>query len=153
MSDIVLADEEETRALGARLASLLRRGDVVALSGPLGAGKTTLARGLIAAAAGEDDAPSPTFPLVLVYDADGLALWHFDLYRLERAEDAYELGVESAFLDGASLVEWPEKLGPLLPKAALTIRLEPVGAARRVVFEGDAAWIRRLAEAGIVRRP
>lgn len=153
MANIVLADEGETRAFGARLALLLRRGDVLALVGPLGAGKTTLARGLIAAATGEDDAPSPTFPLVLAYEAAGMTIWHFDLYRLTRAEDAYELGIESAFVDGASLVEWPEKLGSLLPQTALRVRLDPLGGFRRAALEGDEAWLRRLADAGIVRHP
>lgn len=149
MTDVslTLPDEAATAALGGALAPLLRPGDVVALSGPLGAGKTTLARGLIAALCGAREAPSPTFALALAYDAPGFALWHFDLYRLERAEDAYELGLEEAFASGASLIEWPERIAALLPPDALLIRLDAEGDGRRARLRGGGEWPARLARA------
>lgn len=141
-----LSDEAATAALGARLARLLRPGDVVGLSGPLGAGKSVLARGAIRALLGPDtEAPSPTFALVQIYEAPELALWHFDLYRLERPEEAWELGLEDAFADAASLIEWPERLGPLAPADMLHVTLEPAGNLRRARLEGSAAWTDRIA--------
>ncbi len=144
-----LIDEVATAALGARLAGLLRTGDIVRLSGDLGAGKSTLARALIAALTGVKDAPSPTFTLVETYDAPGFSLWHFDLYRLEKADDAWELGLEEALDDGVLLVEWPERIDGLLSADALTIRLEVAGGVRRADISGGGDWPGRLAAAGI----
>ena len=113
-----LPDESATERLGATLAERLRVGDVVGLKGELGAGKTTLARAIIRAAAGDREliVPSPTFTLVEVYETPRGSFWHFDLYRLEAAEQVYELGWEEALAEGIALVEWPERLGKLLPK-------------------------------------
>lgn len=149
--DFSLPDDQATRALGAAVGALLRRGDIVCLSGPLGAGKTTLARGAIARLTGVGDAPSPTFPLVETYAAPGFDLWHFDLYRLERPSDAYELGIEEAFASGTSLVEWPERVASLIPEDALIIRLSLDGGGRRAVFDAGPNWRRRLSFAGIMR--
>ncbi|MCW5773788.1 MAG: tRNA (adenosine(37)-N6)-threonylcarbamoyltransferase complex ATPase subunit type 1 TsaE [Rhodospirillaceae bacterium] len=118
----------ETAALAARLAAALDTGDVVALWGDLGAGKTTFARGLIAALAAEageavPEVPSPTFTLVQTYAFPRFTVWHFDLYRIERPDDAWELGLEEALADGVSLIEWPERLGPLLPAARIDVSL------------------------------
>jgi tRNA threonylcarbamoyladenosine biosynthesis protein TsaE len=129
---VELADEEATRALGARLAGEARRGDVFALGGGLGAGKTTLARGFIRALTTPDEeVPSPTFTLVQVYETRKGMVWHFDLYRLEDPEEAWELGIEEAFADGISLVEWPERLGALLPARRRQVALEIAGERRR----------------------
>lgn len=141
-----LADETETAAFGAALGALLRAGDVVCLSGPLGAGKTTLARGAIAARTGEREAPSPTYALVETYDgSDGLSIWHFDLYRLAAGEDAFELGVEEALADGASIIEWPERIEGLIPDNALFIALSHDGSGRRLSATGGGDWSSRLA--------
>ena len=147
-----LPDLAATAAFGRRLAGSLRRGDVVALKGGLGVGKTTLARAIVAGLSpGSEDVPSPTFTLVQTYPAtlaDGAAeLWHFDLYRLERADQVYELGIEDALADGISLIEWPELAAGLLPKEqVLTIELQiTAGQARRAVLSGGAAWRDRLA--------
>jgi len=103
-----LPDAAATAALGAQLAAALRPGDVVLLWGGLGAGKTTLARGLIAAWTGiDEDAPSPTYTLVQVYESARGPLWHMDLYRLEDAEEALELGLEDALVEAVTLIEWP----------------------------------------------
>ncbi len=120
-----LPNEQATEALGATLAARLKPGDVVGLKGDLGAGKTTLARALIRAAAADPDliVPSPTFTLVEVYDTPRGAYWHFDLYRLDDPEQVYELGWEEALAEGIVLLEWPERLGRLLPKH-LSVTLE-----------------------------
>ena len=131
-----LPNEQATEALGATLAARLKPGDVVGLKGDLGAGKTTLARAIIRAAAADPDliVPSPTFTLVEVYDTPRGPYWHFDLYRLERPEQIYELGWEEALADGISLIEWPERLGPLLPKH-LSVTLEVDGDGRRALLD------------------
>ncbi|MBJ7484832.1 tRNA (adenosine(37)-N6)-threonylcarbamoyltransferase complex ATPase subunit type 1 TsaE [Brevundimonas sp.] len=108
---IALADAEATTALGAQIAPLLRGGDAVLLYGPLGMGKSTLARGLIRALTRPDeDVPSPTFTLVQFYETSP-PVAHFDLYRLTRPEEAFEIGLDEALEDGAVLIEWPERLG------------------------------------------
>ncbi|MGE5504013.1 MAG: tRNA (adenosine(37)-N6)-threonylcarbamoyltransferase complex ATPase subunit type 1 TsaE [Actinomycetota bacterium] len=144
---IPLADEAATIRLGQRLAGLVRTGDVLALSGGLGAGKTTLARALIRALTDPDEeVPSPTFTLVQGYDAEAGPVWHFDLYRLDRPDDAVELGLDDALADGITLIEWPERLGPLLPRRRLDLRLAvaPTGRVADLIDAGGA-WADRLA--------
>ena len=150
---IELGNEDATRRLGERLGALLVQQDVILLSGPLGAGKTTLARGVISALTGIGEAPSPSFPLVLTYDAPALTLWHFDLFRIERVDEIVELGWDEALAAGASLVEWPERLGALAPPDALLVSLTATGEGRRATFDGPPAWRARLAAAGIMPRP
>ncbi len=137
-----LADEAATERLGAALAARLRPRDVVALEGGLGAGKTTLARAILRAAAGDPEliVPSPTFTLVEIYETPGGSWWHFDLYRLEQPEQVFELGWEDARAEGVALVEWPERLGPLLPRDRLTVRLAIKGEGRRATLEGEARF-------------
>ena len=148
--ETTLADESATMAFGARLAARLARGDCVALSGPLGAGKTTLARGVIEAIAGERDAPSPTFGLAAVYDGPTFGVWHFDLYRVETVEEIDELGIGEALDQGVALIEWAERMERNLPRDALIIRLDAsdttngVKGARRAQLWGDDAWRNRL---------
>ncbi len=147
-----LPDEAATKSLAQAVAELLRPGDVVGLFGPLGIGKSVFARAIIRALddmAGE--VPSPTFTLVQLYEvrhgpAGGTPLFHFDAYRLERPEDAWELGIEEAFATGISLVEWPQRLGSLLPPTALSITLSAGrnAGARRIALSGSAAWAARL---------
>lgn len=140
---IHLASPEDTEAFGARLAALLRPGDVVALSGDLGAGKTTLARGLLRGLGFQGDVASPTFPLVIAYEPPStrLPLWHVDLYRIEDPGEIAELGLGDARLDAALVVEWPERLGAALWPDALRLRIEPGEAqARALTAEVPAAW-------------
>jgi tRNA threonylcarbamoyladenosine biosynthesis protein TsaE len=133
MIAIALASEEETDALGRRLACLLRPGEVVALGGDLGAGKTALARALIRAWLDqpEEEVPSPTFTLVQTYEGERGEIWHFDLYRLERPEDAQELGFEEALGRALLLIEWPDRLGPLLPRKRIEVSLAVTGLSSR----------------------
>lgn len=149
---LALPDLSATAALGRRLARLLRRGDVVALEGGLGAGKTTLARAIVAALSPETaEVPSPTFTLVQTYPialADGPAeLWHFDLYRLDRAEQVEELGLDEALADAVSVIEWPELVGRYLPgDRRLTVELSLGADGRRAArISGGKTWHDRLA--------
>jgi tRNA threonylcarbamoyladenosine biosynthesis protein TsaE len=131
-----LADEAATEQLGVMLAQRLKPGDVVGLMGPLGSGKTTLARAILRAAAGDPDliVPSPTFTLVEVYDTPAGTYWHFDLYRLETAEQIFELGWEESLAEGIVLIEWPERLGNLLPRH-LSVTLKVVGDGRLALLD------------------
>lgn len=139
-----------TGTLAAWIAARAHATDVIALSGGLGAGKTEFARAFIHARPGGatfGEVPSPTFTLVQVYDLIP-PVWHFDLYRLTRAEEAWELGLEEAFSDAISLIEWPERLGSLLPEARLDIELA-LGAspdARTAALTGRGDWAPRLAD-------
>lgn len=144
--DIALADAAATEAFGRRLGERLTLGDVVCLAGNLGAGKTTLARGVIEAWTGEqEEAPSPTYTLVQTYEGPRGELWHVDLYRLKRAEEAWELGLEDAFASAATLIEWPERLEGRLPRDRLDIDLSPDHAGRRAALTAHGAWRERLA--------
>lgn len=139
MPVIALSDADATAALGARLAGLLAVGDAVCLFGDLGAGKSTLARGLIRALTSPDeDVPSPTFTLVQTYDGPAFSIAHFDLYRLTSAAEAYEIGVDEALDDGCAIIEWPERLEGDLPGDRLDIELSVNGVARsaRIVPHG-----------------
>jgi tRNA threonylcarbamoyladenosine biosynthesis protein TsaE len=143
-----LPDEAATAALAIRLATVARPGDILALTGDLGVGKTSFARAFIGARADpREEVPSPTFSLVQTYMTGGPAIWHFDLYRLGTAEEAWELGIEDAFGSGISLIEWPDRLGPLLPQRRLEIALSfgDRMEARRAVVSGGAEWRVRLA--------
>ncbi len=137
-----------TETLAAKLAPVLRPGDVILLEGPLGAGKTAFARALLRAACANPalEVPSPSFTLVQSYAAPHLILHHFDLWRLDGPGALAELGWDEARQD-VVLVEWPDRLGALRPADALTICLDPVGeTARHATISG---WQARLRAAGI----
>lgn len=141
-----LPNETATADLAARIAALAEPADVIALKGELGTGKTAFARAFIRARGERDDVPSPTFTLVQIYDAGRTAIWHFDLYRLRAPNEAWELGIEDAFASGISLVEWPERMGPLLPERRLQITFafgfEP--DARCLLLDPSDSWRARL---------
>lgn len=137
-ASIDLPDEAATQALAASLAQVLRAGDTVALSGELGAGKSTFARCVLRALGWTGDVPSPTFTLVQDYPTLP-PLWHVDLYRLESPDEADELGLFET--DAALLIEWPERLGGRLPADALRLTLSGTGdAPRRLTWAAGAAW-------------
>jgi tRNA threonylcarbamoyladenosine biosynthesis protein TsaE len=144
---IELPDEAATAALAARVAVLARPGDVIALKGELGAGKTSFARAFIRARGGVEAVPSPTFTLVQVYEQGGVPIWHIDGYRLRDPEEAWELDIEDAFHEGVSLIEWPERLGPLVPAHRLEITLSAgtIATARRAAIDAPREWAARLA--------
>ena len=145
---LILPTEADTAALGARLAAEACAGDCILLEGPIGAGKSSLARAFIRARLGrEEEVPSPTFTLVQVYEAGGDAvdveIWHADLYRLTHPDEVWELGLDDAFQAAICLVEWPDRLGRHAPKDALRLRLEAWGEGRRAVISGGRPGLRK----------
>lgn len=149
--EIYLEDLTACRKLASRLAPLLHTGDIVTLSGNLGTGKTELCRAMIHSMGYDEDVPSPTFNLVQVYepeleDMNTPTVWHMDLYRLEKASDVFELGIEDAFDTAVTLIEWPDKMGSYLPSGHLQIHLEmgETDNTRHIVFNGNEYWQRKL---------
>ena len=137
---MILRDEAATRAIGAALADILVPGDVVTLSGPLGAGKTTFARAVIAAMGETGEIPSPSFALVQPYQDLRLPLWHADLYRFQDRAELAELGLDEVLADGALLVEWPERAPGAWPQA-LALSFEPFADdARRLTATVPPPW-------------
>lgn len=143
---IHLADEADTVALGMKLATALRCGDVILLAGDLGAGKTALARGMIRHLSGpEIDVPSPTFTLLQSYDCDPGPVHHFDLYRIEHTYELLEIGLEDCLGDGICLIEWPDRLGSRTPVSALAIELRIPASGRDIVIGArSGSWHQRL---------
>ncbi len=138
---MTLATAAETEALGAAVARALRRSEAVCLRGELGAGKTTLARGMIRELAGPDEeAPSPTFTLVQFYEGPAFPLAHFDLYRLTSAAEVYEIGLDEALDQGAAVIEWPERLGDALPPDRLDVDIAFSGPGRTARLTGHGSW-------------
>ena len=123
---MILADEAATERLGMTIASCLRTGEAICLWGPLGAGKSTLARALVRAlTTPHEEVPSPTFTLVQFYEGQRLNVAHFDLYRLTHADEAYEIGLDEALDVGAAVIEWPERLDGQLPRDRLDVVITP----------------------------
>lgn len=157
---IDLPDESATDALARRLAGLARVGDVIALSGDLGTGKTRFARAFINAlppAAGAssgprpEEVPSPTFTLIQIYERVPAPVWHVDLYRLAHPGEADELGLEEAFAEAITVIEWPDRLGDRLPveRLDLTLSYTASPSARQATLRASDGWRVRLAAAGL----
>jgi tRNA threonylcarbamoyladenosine biosynthesis protein TsaE len=129
------ASAEETMTMGRRLAAILAPGDIVALYGNLGAGKTHLVKGICEAFGIPGEAvTSPTFTLVNEYAGNTFTIYHFDAYRIERIEEFFELGYEDYFFgDGLCLIEWPEHIEPLLPEHTLQLHLTHLGSDKRKI--------------------
>lgn len=147
---ITLTSPDATARLAATLAPLLGCGDVLLLSGGIGAGKTHFARALIQSLLPlPEDVPSPTFTLVQVYDTPEFEIWHSDLYRLSHPDEVVELGLPDAFESALCLVEWPDRLGDLAPRSALslTFALDPAEETRQLTIDWSAPeWAARLEE-------
>lgn len=146
---MILSDEAATARLGAAIALALQPGEAICLYGPLGAGKSTLARALVRAlTAPDEDVPSPTFTLVQFYEGAQLRVAHFDLYRLSSPDEAYEIGLDEALEDGAAVIEWPERLRGQLPLDRLDVEIALVGedGGRRVRLTPHGAWKGRRVE-------
>lgn len=137
---MILANVQATSELGAQLAARLLAGDVVTLSGPLGVGKTALARGILEELGHQGEVPSPSFAIVQPYDELRLPVWHVDLFRIDDPSELEELGLDSD-VDGVLLVEWPEKAGAGTWPQALGLTLEfAEGGARRLTAEVPPSW-------------
>lgn len=146
---LISRSPETTAHIAQRLGKGLGAGDVILLSGPVGAGKSHFARALIqsriSALGRHEDVPSPTYTIVQSYDLDSVELWHADLYRLSSAAECDELGLFEAFEDAICLVEWPDRLGALVPAGALHLTLIPDGDLRQLSFSSDSpTWQARL---------
>ncbi|MDP9423187.1 MAG: tRNA (adenosine(37)-N6)-threonylcarbamoyltransferase complex ATPase subunit type 1 TsaE [Pseudomonadota bacterium] len=138
---MTLKDEKATLAFGRKLAPTLRAGDVVTLSGPLSAGKTTLVRGLLAALGHKGEVPSPSFAIVQPYESLDPPVWHVDLYRIENAMDLDELGLDDIRREGVLIVEWPEHAGTDAWPEALALSLEVMdNGSRALTAEVPASW-------------
>jgi tRNA threonylcarbamoyladenosine biosynthesis protein TsaE len=137
---VIFRSEQDTVAFGGKLAKRARRGDVIALSGPLGVGKTTLVRGFLAALGHQDEVPSPSFAIVQPYEALEPPAWHVDLFRLEDQSELAELGLDAAD-DAVLLIEWPERAGGDAWPDALRLSLDFAEAgARRLTAQVPPAW-------------
>ena len=147
-----LKNELETGILASQLADVSVTGDVIGLIGDLGMGKTAFARAFINARVGDVEVPSPTFTIVQVYEFSDINVYHFDLYRIEETEELFELGIEDAFTDGISLIEWPDRMDTYLPSDRLDIIFSSVSSenTRQVTLVGYGEnWINRLVQVSI----
>jgi tRNA threonylcarbamoyladenosine biosynthesis protein TsaE len=130
---IITKSPEETIALGEKIGSMLKKGDVIALQGTLAAGKTTITKGIALALGIDEDVTSPTFTLISEYSGT-MPLYHMDVYRLDTTEDFVSLGVEELLYgDGVCVVEWSEKVMNELPPTTIIVKLEAMGDGSRLV--------------------
>ncbi len=140
-------NEEQTAQIAAQLADITEIGDVWALFGTLGMGQSVFARAFIKHLSNAEEVPSPTFTLVQMYHTQKFDIYHYDLYRLEKTSDIFELDVEDAFYNGVSLVEWPEKMGNLAPRNMWNITIEADDKGRKITISTeDENKISRLNE-------
>ena len=146
LKKIISASEKETAEIAEKIALLAEKGDVFALYGTLGMGKSVFARAFIQKLTGAKDVPSPTFTLVQQYDAENFEIYHFDLYRLKNEEEVFELGFEEAVYSGVCLIEWPEKAGNWLPRDIYKINIEPQGNGRLIEIEATSPQKEKILE-------
>ena len=134
----ISTSEKQTEELGQKIASIAKKGDVFALYGTLGMGKSVLARAFIQSLSDAKEVPSPTFTLVQEYSSENFDIYHFDLYRLKSADEVFELGFEEAVYSGVSLIEWPEKAGAWLPKNIFKIEIVPQSDGRLISITANS---------------
>jgi tRNA threonylcarbamoyl adenosine modification protein YjeE len=142
---LILKSKEQTKILASKLAKTAKLGDIITLSGDLGAGKTSFAQYFIRSLSDDEiDVTSPTFNLLHVHQLKDLEIWHFDLYRLKNSDEIYELGIEDALTQGISLIEWPEIAQAILPKDRLDLRFDFTDEenTRIITFNGSDKWMR-----------
>ena len=138
MEKVFISDSEaDTGALAEKLAAISVQGDVWALNGTLGVGKSVFARTFIQKLTGAREVPSPTFTLLQTYSAEAFDIYHYDLYRLEKPAEIFELGVEEAFYSGVSLVEWPERMGAFSPRNMWNVNIEMNGSGRKITISTE----------------
>ena len=144
--EFICKKESDTIDLGKKLSRFARKGDVFALFGTLGMGKSVLSRAFIQNLTAADEVPSPTFTLVQTYESDDFDIFHFDLYRIKSPEEIFELGMEEALYEGVCLIEWPEKMGAYLPRNAFIVNITPFGSGRKITIDNkDINKQKRLA--------
>jgi tRNA threonylcarbamoyladenosine biosynthesis protein TsaE len=151
-TEFILKNEAATGILASQLANLAEPRDIIALTGNLGLGKTAFARAFITALGGSGEVTSPTFSLVQVYELSRINVYHFDLYRIENSEEIFELGIEDAFADGISLIEWPDRMATYLPPERLDIFFSNGldENARCVLLVGHGEnWVNRLTKVSV----
>lgn len=149
--EILCQTEEETKLLAEKFANISQKKDIFALYGTLGAGKSTFSRYFIQQLTSVSDVPSPTFTLLQTYEAPCFDIYHYDMYRLKNPNEAFELGVEEAFYEGVCLIEWPEKVAPILPKDIWKITITTQGSMRLFCIEtSNPEKVKRLEEVMIV---
>ena len=138
MEKVFISDSEaDTGALAEKLAAISVQGDVWALNGTLGVGKSVFARAFIQKLTGAREVPSPTFTLLQTYSAEAFDIYHHYLYRLEKPAEIFELGVEEAFYSGVSLVEWPERMGAFSPRNMWNVNIEMNGSGRKITISTE----------------
>lgn len=125
--------EKDTIKIAEKFADITKQGDVWALNGTLGAGKSVFARAFIQKLTAAEEVPSPTFTLLQTYGTPDFDIYHYDLYRLERPSEIFELGVEEAFYSGVSLVEWPERMEGFAPRNMWNVSIEVTNEGRKIV--------------------
>jgi tRNA threonylcarbamoyladenosine biosynthesis protein TsaE len=148
-NSLILKNKEQTKKFASKLAKVVKLGDIITLSGNLGAGKTSFAQYFIKALSdAEIEVTSPTFNLLHVYQLKVIEIWHFDLYRLKNGDEIYELGIEDAFLNGVSLIEWPEIIQSILPKDRLDLRIDFSSNKdeRIITWKGSSRWTELLSK-------
>lgn len=138
MNTYISYGEEDTIKIASEFAKTLKIGDIVALHGTLGVGKTAFTRGVIQSLTQAVEVPSPTFTLLQTYETPNFDIYHFDMYRLKTPEEAYEIGIEDAFAEGVSFIEWPEKIGSILPKKHIDIFFEINNNCRTITIKESA---------------
>ena len=143
--------EDNTQKLASSVAHFCQQGDVFALNGTLGMGKSVFARAFVQSLCGKIDVPSPTFTLVQMYDAPNFCIYHYDLYRIKSAEEIFELGIEEAMYEGVCLIEWPERMKGYLPKKTINIEISPnkEGRTIKISFNDDSSYQRFCTLKGI----
>lgn len=147
---LTLATENDTAQFAASVATILKTGDTLLLTGEIGAGKSAFARAVIRfIAQAEIEVPSPTFTLVQTYEFECFEIWHCDLYRLTHPDEAFELGLDEAFATAVCLIEWPDRLGADAPETALTLHFAAHADGHTVSFTPSKQWASRLAAAHV----